>query len=436
MKMRTHFCILILLGCALSMTARAQDAAAATGVPKEGNVSVQEKEESAPAGRQTIFGESFGKRLNFVAEGSYQGEYDDNVFSSSALRLGDWNNHLSGRLTTTMQRKHFSLEAHYLPDYRLYQTYSSRDALSQQFAITTNMAHTARTSTQFNGHVSDATSNSLPQFSLVSQGGVLVPVFGPGPLEQNARVLTSFGSFTVHHRNSAKTSWSGSIHGGTTNYLDTPLTTGSRQDTYSTGGDLTWSYSQSRGKTYSVEIGHDYFGFSSPSEHQNYDFAKARFEVTLPHQWTARMGAGPSFRKGGTDPDVHTSYAVDAGLTHKAKRVDVGLAYTHGNSLSSLRGALTSSNASAFATFRILPKWTMTSSGAYTQSQQIAVQSLETQGYSASIQSSYAINRALSAFAQYNYVRQTSDLVSLSREFDRNLISFGLRYTFRPLEGF
>jgi hypothetical protein len=391
---------------------------------------------SAPTERRTIFGEPFKGRFNIKVEGSYQAEYDDNVFSSSSFRSGDWNNHFSGLLSATVQRKHLTWEAHYAPDYRAYNTYSSRDGLSQLFATSLDFLHSARTAIKFDGSVSDASTASLPTFSLASQGGTTVPIFYPDALQANARVFSSNGAIALSHRVSARSSWDASIHGGTMFYSKAPgLVSTMGQDSFSAGMDLGWNYSPSAQRTFGVEVGHQYFAFTSPSDHQQYDFVKGRYTHRFARRWELKLGAGPSVRNhlGG----LNTTYAVDGSLTRQWERFQAGLAYDHGAGLSAVRGALTAETASGFLRYSRSERWNITTSFAHSQNEQIADRSLNTQSYSASFEGSYLFSRSFSGYARYSYVHQDSDLVSLlGNAFHRNLVSFGIRYTIRPLEGF
>ena len=387
--------------------------------------------------KRNMFGEAFGGRFNFTADASFQGEYDDNVFSSSVFRADDWTNHFAGLLSAMVQRKHTTFEMHYAPDYRKYNTFSSRDALSQVFSTRLNHAFSARTSMDFNGSVSDATANSLPRFNIVSQGGDLVPVFYPGALQTNTRVLSSTGSIGLTHRTSARQSWDASINGGTSFYSKAPgIAYTSGQDSFTAGASLGWNYSSSARQSFGLQGGHSYFAFTSPAQHQNYDYAKLRYQRKFARQWEFKAGAGPSFRNTGHGADVATSYALDASLVRDWEKLRAGVSYDRGSSLSAVRSALTSSSASAFVSYHASRRWELGGSFGQSVNQQSTNHGLETRSYSASFHGSYSLTRSLSAFTNYSYVQQDSDLVSLSNQFHRNLVSFGLRYSVRPFERF
>lgn len=394
--------------------------------------STEQQQASLGNERRTLFGDAFRGRFDFRVDGSYQAEYDDNVFSSSSFRVSDWTNHFSGRLSATWQRKHLTFEAHYAPEYRKYNTYSLRDGLSQLFATTLDYAYSAGTQIRFYGNANDASTASLPSFNFVSQGGVPVPVFFPGALQGNARVLSSNGTIALTHRLNARNSWDASIQGGTSFYSKAPgVITPNGQDSFTAGATLGWTFSPSPRQSFSIEAAHRYFAFTTPSEHQQYDYVKARVTRRLASRWALKLGAGPSFRN--DQRGLTTSYALDGSLTHDWQRFAAGLSYDRGSGLSAIRGALTSQTATAFVSYRRSQKWTATASFGHSLTEQVTNRSLNTQSYSAAIQGSYFLTKALSANVRYSYMHQDSDLASFfGNTFHRNLIGFGISYTLSP----
>lgn len=390
-------------------------------------------EETAPEPR-SIFGESMASRFTIVTSANVAADYDDNVFSSGILRKTDWVSHFSGRITATLQRKHSMFELHYLPGYSLYNEFSSRNSYDQQGLLLWDQQFTAATGMRLNGSVSDYSYASLPQYTLVPQGNTYVPVFAPGGLQTNSRVLSSNTDWTLNHRFSARSSMWVGINGATTSFSDQFVAGGVSpslsSDTYSVGGSLGWKRELTPGRSFGVEFGHRYFGFRSPSSHTNYEYAKLRFEQKFRQQYTFTLGAGPSFSRL-PGQDWNPDYAVDAGLTRTSRRTTIGLNVTHETRLSNFQGALGATSANASIGLRALRHWNTTTTFGFARNS-LVNGSGDLDSYSGSERIGYSFTPSWEVFSSYRYTTQLGTAAIPFQNFHRNLISFGISYTLSP----
>lgn len=397
------------------------------------DVQVEPGPESASEPR-SIFGESMASRFTIVTAASAQGEYDDNIFSSGSLRMSDWVTRLSGRITATLQRKHSLFELHYLPGYTLYSEFSDRNSYNQQGILMWDQQFTAATGMRLNGDVSDYSNASLPQYTLVPQGRTFVPVFAPGGLQTNTRVLASTTNWTLNHKFSGTSAMWVGINGETTSFRNefglngvSPLLA---SDTYAVGGTLGWNREVTPGRTIGVEVGHRYFGFQTPASHNNYSYAKLRFEQKFHQQYTFSVGAGPAVSRI-LGQDWHPDYAIDAGLTRQTKGTTIGVNFSHETRLSNFQGALGATTATASIGLRGLRHWTTTSTFGFSRNAIIGnLGDLDT--YSGSQRIGYAFSPSWEVFTSYSHVSQMGSSIVPNQKYHRNLFSFGISYTLSP----
>jgi hypothetical protein len=396
------------------------------------DVQVEPGPETATEPR-SIFGESMASRFTIATNAGFQEEYDDNVFSSGTLRVSDWVSRFNGRITATMLRKHSRFELHYLPGYVLYNEFSGRNSYNQQGILSWEQQFTAATGLRLSGNVSDFSNASLPSYTLVPQGGTFVPVFAPGGLQTNTRILASSTDLRLNHSFSAKSSMWVGIDGGTTtfrNEFGTGLTPLLASDTYSVGGTLGWRREVSPGRSFGIEAGHRYFGFQTPSSHTHYSYAKLRFEQKFRQDYTFYVGAGPSVSSV-VGQDWNPDYAVDAGLTRQSKRTTIGLNYAHETRLSNFQGALASDSATGSFTYRGLRRWNTTTTLGFAR-QSIVASNVDLDTYSGSQRIGYDFSRFWQAFVSYSYATQLGTAAIPNQNYHRNLFSFGISYTLSP----
>lgn len=389
--------------------------------------------ETAPEPR-SIFGESMASRFTIVTSASAQADYDDNVFSSNTLRVSDWVSRFSGRITATLQRKHSMFQLHYLPGYVLYNEFSRRNTYNQQGVVMWDQQFTAATGLRLSGTVSDYSNAGLPNFTLVQQGNTFVPVFAPGGLQTNARILSSSTDLTLNHRFSAKTSmWTG-IEGGTSDFRNefggSGVSPSFSSDTYSVGANLGVQHQLTPGRSVGVQFGHRYFGFRSPSGHNNYSYSKLFFEQKFQQMYTLHLGAGPSFSSF-VGQDWNPDYAVDASLTRQTKRITIGVNFGHETRLSNFQGALGSTSATASLGFRVLRRFNTTTTFGFARNS-IVSSNGNLDAYSGSQRIGYDISPSWQAFTSYSYTTQLGTAVIGNQNYHRNLISFGISYTLSP----
>jgi hypothetical protein len=389
--------------------------------------------ETAPEPR-SIFGESMASRFTIATSANFQEQYDDNVFSSGAVRVTDWVSRFDGRITATMLRKHGQFQLHYLPGYVLYKVFSNQNSYNQQGIVTWDQQFTAATGLRLSGTVSDFSNASLPSYTLVQQGNTFVPVFAPGGLQTNTRDLTSNTSLTLTHSFSPKTRTWVAIDGGTSSFRNefaTGVTPLLASDTYVVGGTIGWMRVVSPGRSFGFDLAHRYFGFLSPSSHTNYSYAKLRFEQKVQQTYTFYVGAGPSVSTViGQDPKPN--YAVDAGVTHQSKRMTIGVNFAHETSLSNFQGALGSDTASASLSYRGPRRWSSTTTFGYTRQSAVAVNTGDLDTYSGNQRFGYSFSSSWEAFANYSYLAQNGTSATPNQNYHRNLISFGISYTLSP----
>jgi hypothetical protein len=382
---------------------------------------------------RSMFGEAFGGRFTVTTNAEFQQEYDDNILSSSILRLSDSVSRFSGRISATMLRKHLTFEMHYLPGYAKYAKYDGRDSYSQQGSFDLKYAFTARTSMRLDGIVSDSSSNSLPNFSIVRQGTSFAPAFSPNGLQVGARTLSSSSTLSLDHVLGPADKVYGAIEGGTTSFSNefgTGVSRSLSQDTYSAGGYAGWNHAIKQGRFFGVQGGYRFLSSGIPGSHINYGYAKLRFEQEFARKYSFRIGAGPSFttlERGGID----TSYAIDAGLTRTGRSVNIGFDARHGAQLGSLQGTINATSASAFANLHRWRRWNTTSSLSFARNSQINSQNA-IDSYAVGQRIGYDFSPAWQAFASYSYATQIGDSIFANQTFHRNLIGFGISYTLSP----
>jgi hypothetical protein len=383
---------------------------------------------------RSIFGESMASRFTIVTSATAKADYDDNVFSSGVLRVSDWVSHFSGRITGTMQRKHSLFEVHYLPGYTVYHEFSERNTYDQQGILSWDQQFTAATGMRLNGSVSDYSNASLPPFTLVPQGNTFVPVFAPGGLQNDSRLLSSNTDWTLDHRFSARSSMFVGIDGATADFRNefggSGVSSSLSSDTYSVGGNLGWRREVTPGRTLGIEVGHRYFGFRSPSSHTNYSYAKLRFEQKFRQQYTFTVGAGPSFSPI-PGQEWNPDYAIDAALTRQTKHTTIGLNVGHETRLSNFQGALGATSANASIGLRGLRRWNTTTTFGYARNSMIGT-SADLDTYSGSQRFGYAFSPSWEVFTSYSFISQVGTVTTPHQNFHRNLISFGIKYTLSP----
>lgn len=388
----------------------------------------------AAEGPSGFFGESFGSRLSWGGEVTFRQSYDDNVFSSSLFRFSDNISQFSGRLTAGIDGKRTKFQFHYSPNYRLYYKFDDRNQFSQQFASSLSHRFSAFTTFNWDATLSDSSTTAGSPFGFVLVGPVIIPIYNPDAMQNNARIIAGRTSFGLEHRLSARSSVHATIRGGATAFLSkngVPLLPGRARQQYSMGGSVGWNYEFRPGRKIGVELGESYFGFLDPSRHLNYQTAKVRYKQSFRNGFELNLGAGPSFSESqASGNNVDVNYAIDASLIKALKRSRVGASFSREVRQSQLQDALSAYSATTFMNQSIGRRWQVGTSVAYSRSEGVAVTG-DIESFSAQGQIGYLIRRDLRASLGYSYINQLGGKTLLfGNQFDRNLYSFGLTYSF------
>ncbi len=439
---------LLLFGCALWLSglAAAQDTTPPAGQPQGGetpaattagqtDVDAAMNAITATEPPLSIFGDAMSGHLNFSGHADVRYEHDDNVLASSLFRLSDNITNISGRLSAAVQRKKLQFQIHYAPSFRIYADLDGRNSFSQQFANSLEYRFGARTTLRWAGAVSDTSTSASSPFSFINVGGRVFALFHPDALQTDARILYSSGSLGLDHNFTARSGMHVSVHGATTNFFeqnDVPLATARAREQYSSGATAGWNYEFVPGKKVGAEVGYSYFGFIEPASHANNEFVKLRYEQGIGKGFLFRVGAGPSWRQSQFAlQSNNVGYDVDVSLEKQALRYNVLLAYIKGNSLGSAQGTLTTDRVSVALARSFLRRWNASGSVGFSRSSQAQLSKQNLESLATSAQLGYSISPTLRAYTQYSYVNQFGRTGQFSiYNFDRNLFSFGIGYTF------
>ena len=397
-----------------------------------------------PESPRTFFGQTFAGHWAFTTEFSYGQEYDDNVFSSSLIRLSDNVSRISARFTAAVQKKHLRVQFHYYPDYVSYLKYSDRNALSHRFADELDYSFSGRTDLSWKLDASRAPGYTGSPLQLVSFDTIQLPVFNPAALQSDATILNANSNLSLTHRFSARSSVSFGLQGSVVRFTPAngiPVSTLFSQNSYSGGGDLGWDYEFVPKRKIGIELCNTYFGFLDPSSHSYYQFAKLRYSQSFGHGYQFSMGAGPSRRETQANPLFglgkiqSTGYAADLSLSKVSERQTIGVTYNHGSQLGLTQGSIASDSVSLSAMRKIGRKWHADGSFSYSLSNSASVLSpSDNSSYAVSASLGYQLRRDLDFTAGYSYVNELiGQGLPGSLGFDRNIYRVGLHYTFQWL---
>ncbi|MCU1286119.1 MAG: hypothetical protein JWO13_2469 [Acidobacteriales bacterium] len=404
-----------------------------------GSAQVSTSDAGATSPIKNLFGENFMGRWNYSADVGASQEFNDNIFSTAAVRSSDTLSRFSLRLSASMQTRNFRFEAHYFPNYVMYNRYSDKNALTHQYDQRATYRISARTqlTSSITGTLTPSSSNSPFQF--VNFGGSFLPVFHPDALQSNARIFSSRGDIAWQHSFSARNSVSVDFQGGVVKFKGengAVLTAGNSQNTYTTGASLQWDNEFIPGKKLGVQLGDSYFGFMSPASHSHYQYAKARYSQRITNTIHLSFGAGPSYRqdqgRGVIPAGSHPSFALDAELTSNSPSHSLGVSYNHGSQAGLTQGSLSSDGLTITGTRRINKRWNSSAGMSYSRSNTVNITPSSTTSYAVNGGLNYMVSPNLNFNAGYAYLNQSSSLVGpIAQDFDRNIFTIGLRYVFR-----
>jgi hypothetical protein len=416
--------------------ARAQDPPQQDPASGQPSASTEDAEDTPKAdqGPRGFFGEAFGSHVSWGGDLSFRQEYDDNVFASSLFRFSDNISQFTGRLSLGKDGRRTKFQVHYSPNYRFYQKFDARNQFSQQFASQLNHRLTAFTTFTWDATLSDSSTSSGSPFGFAVIGPVVIPIFNPDGMQNDARIITGNTSFGLSHRFSARSTLRGSIRGGATTFLEkdgVPLPPGRSQEHFTVGGSVGWDYEFKPGRKFGVEASQDHFGFLSPSQHVNYQTIKLRYEQRFRNGLDLRLGAGPSLtERQSTGNNVDVSYAVDVSLIKSFRRSRVGGSFMRESRQSQFQDALSAYSANVFMNQEIGRRWLVLSSFSFSRSEGVGI-SGNLQSYAAQGKVGYQFRPELRAELGYTYVNQMGgQTLLIGNQFDRNLYSFGLTYSF------
>ncbi len=410
----------------------------------DAQLSADSQKSEREASPRTFFGQPFAGHWTFTSEFSYGQEYDDNVFSSSQIRLSDLVSRISARFTAAVQKKHLRMQIHYYPDYVVYKKYSDRDALSNRLAGQMDYSLSGRTDLTWTIDGARAPGYTGSPVQLLTFGPLVLPVFDPSALQSNTTILNADTGINLTHRFSARDTVSVNMQAATVHFTPAngvPLSTLFSQDSFSGTGTVRWDNEFVPKHKLGLEIGNSYFGFLNPSTHSFYQYVKLRYSQTFGRGFQISAGAGPSRQEAQANPfsgqtkNQSTGYAADFSFSKASERQNIGITYTHGSQLGLTQGSLASDGAALSFMRRFGRKWHTDGSFGYSRSQsQFALLLANNSSYSASGEIGYQARPDLDFTAGYSYMNEMIEQsLPALQDFDRNVYRLGVHYTFQWL---